>query len=183
MRYSNKKVLQSSKCTMPQFILSLFSHLGRLPVWSVRCVGYDEERFLSDCRFRLGPSYCQSQRTWLTCSRKEVDTRVCRRIREKPCSQYTCFTRRACIEGDGNIIARGTSFCMHCPENGYYGDGDNCTGILLIYYYYMHEISCISLCMKRVSVLIGCTVRCLSFWRPVLAVIFRRFLMNNNRLP
>lgn len=106
--------------------------------WNVMCIGYESR--LEKCKFR-SQNYCYPRRrppVGVVCSQKLLDKRVCREVRPRPCSSSVCFPQTSCVDGDGRVISKGSSFCMHCPKS-YFGDGDNCTCKFVQYTVHYHS--------------------------------------------
>ncbi|XP_028407122.1 antigen WC1.1-like [Dendronephthya gigantea] len=93
-------------------------------VWSITCSSYKSS--LKDCSV-VPLRWCTS-RSFIACSKRRLDKRVCRKVNKVPCSPTVCARAAPCVDGDDKVIPTGHSFCRSCPPN-YYGDGDNCTAI------------------------------------------------------
>ena len=87
------------------------------------CRGY--EKSLKDCNLNRA-LWCPTQ-SFIACSKKRIDKRVCRKENDAPCALGVCSEKATCVDGDGKVIPKGHSYCKYCPLNSY-GDGYNCTG-------------------------------------------------------
>ena len=110
--------------------------------WAVSCGSFKSS--LKDCSV-TPVSWCSS-RSFIACSRRPLDRRVCRKENKVPCSATTCALMAPCVDGDDTVIPKGHSYCRNCPTN-YYGDGDNCTGTVGISC--KHKVQCFGACARQ----------------------------------
>ncbi|XP_028406851.1 uncharacterized protein LOC114529293 [Dendronephthya gigantea] len=82
--------------------------------------------YVKDCSIEEN-NWCNS-RSFIVCSSKPLDKRVCRKENPVPCSATACSYQAPCVNGDDTVIPKGHSYCRSCGQDSY-GDGDNCTAI------------------------------------------------------